>query len=460
MSTTHPASAQTTPRNQPRVLGRFPLGVLPAFRRDPLGLFLRAARDGGDVVPMRFGPNVNYLINHPDGIQHVLQRNNRNYTRQTYGNELLKLISGVNLFTSDGEYWLRQRRLMQPAFHRSRIAGFGKLMTQAACRALERWEPAVDRSKSIDMQAEMIRLTMEVVGQSLFSVDLSDDTSTLGQSFQTSMEYFNYRLNHLLYVPLFIPTPRNRALKAALQDVTDFTQAMIDERRRTGEHKDDLLSMLLEARYEDTGEAMTDEQIRSELAIMIGAGHETTANALTWTFYLLSEHPEVETALHQELDVRLQGRIPTMVDLPNLDLNRRVLDESMRLYPPAWSLSGRLALEDDVVCGVRIPAGAPLLISPYVTHRDPRFWPDPERFDPDRFRPGQAEDRHRFAYLPFGGGPRKCIGDYFALIEAQLVLATLLSRVQLRVQPGYEVVPEPLFALRIGGGLPMQVSPR
>ncbi len=445
----------------PPSLPGYPLvGVLPAFRRDPLRLLVDAARQHGDLVHMRFGPTNAYLVNHPDDIQHVLQTNNRNYRREGYGNQVIKLVTGLNLLTSDGEYWLQQRRLMAPAFHRQRITDFGTVMAEAAQGMLARWEPTQAAGGWIDAHREMMRVTLEIVGRALFSIDLSGETNTLGQAFLEGMDYLNYRLNHLFAWPLFFPTPRNIRLRRALALMDQIIQEIIAERRQNGSEREDLLAMLLGARYEETGQGMTDEQLQHEIGILIGAGHETTANALTWTFYLLSENPEAEQALHNELDEQLQGRAPAVTDLPALPYTRMVIEEAMRLYPPAWILTSREAVAADQIAGYTVPAGASLFISPYVTHRDPRFWPDPEHFDPDRFAPEAVAARPRFAYLPFGGGPRKCIGADFALTEAQLILAAIAQRYCLRLKPGWTVEPDPIFTLRARGGLPMRLEAR
>ncbi len=441
------------------------LGVLPDFRRDPLGLCLNTARQYGDVVRLRFAWNNIYFFNHPDHTQHVLQENNRNYKRPTVSNDLFKLASGENLFTSDGDYWLRQRRLMQPAFHRQRIAAFGTLMTETTLAMLDRWR-AVPSGQPLDIEQEMMRLTLSIVGQALFSVDLSDDASAFGQAFTTSAEYLTYRMSTLLVAPLFIPTRRNRAFQQAVQTVNQLVDKMIQERRTPhllpppagGEQEagGDLLSMLMKARDEETGAGMTDEQLRHEVFAMIFAGHETTANTLTWTFYLLAEHPPIERKLHAELAEVLGGRVPTVQDLPSLRYTRMVIEEALRLYPPAWSL-WREAIGDDEVGGYRIPARSSITLMPYVMHRDPRFWENPAQFEPERFTPERAAERPTFAYLPFGGGPRKCIGNTFALTEAQLVLATIAQRYRLRLVPGHPVEPVALIVLRTRYGLPMML---
>ncbi len=435
--------------------GKFPFGHLDDYRRNGMQTFLRAAKEYGDVVRLRFGFDNMYLVNHPDGVQHVLQTGNRNYGRQSFGNRMIEIVTGLNLFTSEGDYWLRQRRLMQPAFHRKEVAGFAGVMTRSALEMIERWQPDIRQGLPLDMHREMIRITMEVVGKTLFSVDLSDETSVLGRAFTASTDYINYRFSAPFAPPLWVPTRWNRLARRAIQDAQRILQEMIDERRRTGRREGDLMDMLMDVRYEDTGEGMTDEQLRSELVVIIGAGQETTSNLLTWAFYQLSKYPEVSDRLLDELETVLGGRVPEIEDLPRLPYTRMVLEETIRVYPPAWALTTRDAKEDDEILGYRIPKGHLVFILPYILHHDPRFWDAPERFEPERFTPERVAERHKYAYIPFGAGPRKCIGNTFALIEAQLILATVYPRVQLDVQPGYQVEMDPAFTLRVKGGLPM-----
>lgn len=440
--------------------GHFLLGIIPEFQKGPLQAFVGAAREQGDVVRLRFGPQTNYLVSHPDDIKHVLQMNNRNYRRAPMGNRLVMIVSGLNLFTSDGSYWLKQRRMMQPAFHKRRIAGFGQIMSDSTLKMLTGWEKAAKTGELIDMHEEMMRLTMEVVGQALFSVDLSEESNVLGQGFKTATNYINYRFEHPFAMPLFVPTRRNREVKRARRNLYEIMQNMIDQRRASGEQKDDLMAMLMEARDEETGEGMNDEQLRNELVIMIGAGHETTSNLLTWLFYVLSKYPDIEEKVLAELETELEGRLPTINDMMNLPYGRMVIQETMRVYPPAWALTSRQTIEDDELGGYHIPANSAVMIMPYVVHHDPRFWDNPDIFDPERFTPERIKQQHKFAYLPFGNGPRKCIGETFALIETQLILATILQRYKLRVKAGYQVQPDPIFTLRVKGGLPMRLEAR
>jgi cytochrome P450 len=305
----------------------------------------------------------------------------------------------------------------------------------------------------------MTRLTFQIVGRSLFGVDLSDDTGRVSRSFTYANQYIA-ELTSRPFSPLLIrlPSPGNRRLRAAIKELDEVVYKIIDERRRRGQETGDLLSMLMSARDEDTGEAMDDAQVRDEVMTLMLAGHETTANALTWTWYLLSQNPAAEVKLHEELRRVLAGRSPTFEDLPGLKYTRMVIEEALRLYPPAYVIS-RLTGSADRVGYYHLPAGSSLLLSPYLTHRHPDFWPDPEKFDPERFNPDQPSDRPRYAYLPFGGGPRQCIGNTFAMTEAQLVLATMAQRVRLSLVHGHPVEFEPLITLRPKFGMKMVAAP-
>ena len=450
-------SKLTTLTIPPKYPAHFLLGALPEARRDPLGMFIKAAREYGDVVRLRFGPYTSYLVNHPDGIKHVLQTNHKNYRLAPFVADLFSLVSGLNLITSDGEHWKHQRRLMQPAFHRGRIAEFGKIMTDAAVKMVEKWQWAINKRETVDIQAEMRRLSLQIVCKALFDMDSEERNIELQQHIQTSYQYIEYRLNTFLYLPLFIPTKRHRRLKQALAKIDGQLQEIIRARGRRKERKDDLLAMLLQARDEGR---LTDEWVRNEIMATIGAGYETVSLVLAWSFYALFRHPDVRRKLLGELDAILGGRVPTVDDLPLLNYTKMFIQEVLRLYPPFWGLASRDVIEGDEVCGYSVPAGTTIEIVPYAVHRDPRFWRGPERFQPENFAAEYSAGRPEFAYIPFGGGPRRCIGETFALIEIQLILATILRHYELRVAPGFEVVPECSFTLRVKGGLPMIIFHR
>jgi cytochrome P450 len=435
----------------------FPLGSAYAFGRDPLCFALDMWHCYGDLVRVRFLFWQGYLIFHPDQIKHVLQDNHRNYTKDFFTLSAFKAFVGNGLVTNNGDSWLQQRRLMQPAFHRKQLAAFGTLITGTTVEMLERWQGFTEQGQPLDIAAEMMRLTLRVVGQSLFTLDLRHDTETVGRAVTTlsklMLEYMS-----VPFPPLWIPTPRNRRITSAIRTLDTVVQDIITARRRQHTESGDLLSLLLAARDEETGEGMSDKQVRDEVMTLLFAGHETTSNLLAWTWYVLSQHPDVERRLHEELEAVLAGQRPSVEHLPNLPYSRMVLEETLRLYPPAWSLA-RKARTGDCLGGYAIPAKSVILMIPYVTHRHPAFWEEPERFDPERFTPERAAVRPRYAYFPFGGGPRLCIGNTFALMEAHLILATVAQRYRLCLVPGYAVEPEALLTLRPRDGLPMTLKP-
>jgi cytochrome P450 len=434
------------------------LGMLPAVRRDPIGVFMKAARDFGDVVYFKIGPRRGYLVSNPDDVRHVLQDNARNYHKSPLYDKL-RMFLGNGLLTSEDDFWLRQRRIAQPAFHRQRMAGLARVMADAARDAAERWEPLASSSsrRPVDVDEEMMRLTRNVVVRALLGADLGPFTSTIDAAWTVINEHIGESFWSLGFDTL--PTPKYRRFKAARAILRGAVDHVIAERRRSGADGDDLLSMLMSARDEETGEAMTDEQLRVEVTTFLLAGQETTSLALTWTWYLLSQHPQVRQRLEDEIDTVLAGRPPQYSDLANLPYLRMVIDESMRLYPPAWGFS-RQALADDQLGGFRLPRGWLAFVIPYVLHRLPAFWRDPDVFEPERFLPERVAERPKFAYIPFGAGPRQCIGNQFALIETQLTVATFAQSYRLHLQPGHRVDPWPLITLRPRFGMPMLIERR
>ena len=435
---------------------RFPGQFLLVFRRDPLGLLERMARDYGDVSFVRLGDRRVHLLNHPDLIKDVLVNEARRFHKGR-GLELAKHLLGEGLLTSEGDFHRRQRRLAQPAFHQQRIALYATAMVEHAERTSERWARLAGAATPpvVDIHQEMMRLTLGIVGKTLFGTEVEDQAQEIGQAIATSMELFR-SFTTLPFAPLLerLPLPSTwRFLKArALLDTTIYR--LIESRRGAAEDRGDLLSMLLLAQDEEGSGGMTDQQVRDEAMTLFLAGHETTANALTWTWYLLSRHPDVETRLHAELDQVLGDRPANAEDMPRLTYTWRVLAEAMRLYPPAWVI-GRRAIEDYEVAGYRMPKGSILLVSQWVTHRDARFFPDPDRFDPDRWTDEARAARPRFAYFPFGAGPRICIGEQFAWLEGVLVLATLARRWRPRLAPEHPVALQPSITLRPKGGMKM-----
>lgn len=445
-------------RVAPGPRGNLLLGSLPDYQRDPLNLFMNAALEYGGIVRFRMGPRNIHLITDPDSIKYVLQDNNRNY-HKSVSYEKTKPMLGEGLLTSEDDFWRRQRKLAQPAFHRQRIGAFATTMTEATATMLDRWQSAAEQSQPLDIAREMMRLTLTIVGLTLFSSDVSGAAETVGRALTVALEHTNQRMQAIFDLGEKLPTRENRRFAAAIQMLDRVVYGMIEQRRRSGEDTGDLLSMLLHSTDAETGESMSDRQLRDEAMTIFLAGHETTANALAWTWYLLSKHPEVARRLRAEVDQVLGDRVPTIEDLPRLRYTEMVLYESMRLYPPAWAI-GRNSIAADEIGGCSIPPDSIIALSPYVTHRLPAYWDNPEGFDPDRFTPERSAGRPRFAYFPFGGGPRLCIGNNFAMMEAQLVVAMVAQRYRLELVPGQIVDPEPMITLRPRNGVLMTVKGR
>lgn len=435
---------------------RYPLANWFALRRNPLEFLEGLARDYGDVARFRLGPVFVHLINDPELIRSVLVTRAEAYHKGR-GLERAKRLLGEGLLTSEDSIHLRQRRLMQPAFHRERISGYGDTMVRYAERAAERWKPG----ETIDVHREMVGLTLAIVGKTLFDADVEEEADEIGGALTEAMELFN-RLFTVPFGELLekLPIPATRRFERARGRLDATIARLIAERRRNPGDRTDLLTLLLLAQdTEGDGGGMSDAQLRDEAMTIFLAGHETTANALTWTWHLLSQHPDVETRLHEELDRVLDGRPPGVADLPRLRYTEMVLSEAMRLYPPAWVV-GRRAIVEHELAGYRIPAGSILLLSQWVTHRDARFFPDPLRFDPLRFTPEASAARPKFAYFPFGGGPRVCIGEGFAWMEGVLLLATIARRWRFSRTDGAPVTPAAMITLRPKGGLPMRIEER
>ena len=458
-SMTVSATAATPITTDPPIFGGGLMGPIRALRRDPIGVFGEALDAHGDVVALDF-PIAHHratLIRRPEHIHHVLVENHANYGKQTSGIKALRRVIGNGLVTSEGDFWRRQRRIAQPSFHHKRIAGLAKVMGQCAEDLSGDWAQLGDGPHPIDHA--MMQLTLRIAGLALLGVDVGASASAVGPALTTLLAMGQKDSYSAFLMPLWVPTARNRRFKEALAVLDELVYGIIAARRTDGDAHDDLLQMLVDARDEETGEGMSDQQLRDEVMTMFLAGHETTANALTWTWWLLHDHPEVAARLRQEADDVLGGCTATFEDLPRLEYTERVIKESMRVRPPVW-MTSRSVNDDDEIDGFRIPAGSRVLICPYFTHRHPELWPDPDRFDPDRFAPELVKARPKHAYLPFGAGPRICIGNAFAMMEAKIILATLVQRFELTLADGVEVVPEPVIVLRPKGGLPMHVRAR
>jgi cytochrome P450 len=444
--------------------GHFLLGSLPAIRRDRVQFLVDLRRDYGDVVRIRVGPVEALAIFHPDAIQRVMQDNQANYSKDTIAFNSMRLIFGNGLITSNGDFWLRQRRLMQPSFHKERINRLCDMIVQQTRMALDALESAATTNQAINMTHEMMNLTMGVATQALFGTRVQDVDGNLSEMIYHLASDTTFRFEHPFYPPLWFPASRNRRLNKALKRLDDVISGIIDERRAHPGERDDVLQMMIDAQVEErdvTGDEprrMTDKQLRDEVVTLLLAGHESTSVSLCWTLYLLSQHPDVESRLRREVDDVLGSRPPRLEDLPRLEYGRMVRDESMRLYPPVW-LTERKSIDEDVLCGYRIPAGITMAITQYVTHRHPEFWDDPDAFRPERFSPECSRGRHEYAFFPFSGGGRQCLGKSLALLEIQIILAMLLQRYRYDLKPGSPVVKEPELSLRQKGGLWMHLKP-
>lgn len=433
----------------------FPATNLFLFRRDPIKFLMGLARQHGDLVYFKLGPQPVFLVNHPDYLRDVFITHNKQFMKGE-GLQRAKRLIGEGLLTSEGEFHTRQRRLAQPAFHRQRIAGYAETMVDYAARMRDGWRSGETRETSRDM----MRLTLAIAGKTLFDADVESEADEIGDALTKAMALFN-RLT-LPFAGFFekLPLPAVRRFREARDRLDATIYRIIDDRRRSGEDHGDLLSMLIEARDEEgDGAGMTDHQLRDEAMTILLAGHETTANALTWTWYLLSQHPDVEAKFHAEVDEVLNGRLPSAEDYSSLRYTEMIFAESMRLYPPAWII-GRRALSDYQINSYYIPARSILLLSPYLMHHSDKYFPDPFKFDPERWTPEAKESRPKFSYFPFGGGPRLCIGESFAWMEGVLVLATVAQKWKMRLLPGHPVAVKPMVTLRPKDGMKMIIESR
>lgn len=431
------------------------LKLLPQAQKDTLGFLLEVTRRFGDVVDLGIPRRSVVIVNTPRAIQHVLRDNYKSYSKRTLQYDALATITGRGLLTNDGALWHRRRRMQQPAFARSRIEALDRIVVPAVDAMLERWTPLIERGETFDVDAEMMRLTLEVVGNALFGIDLGRDAPALTRAVMDTLDSIVHRARHPFSAPRWVPTAENRRFARALAALDAATYGIIAGRRRTASDERDVLGLLLAAKDPDDGRPLGDRDLRDEVLTLLIAGHETVASALTWTWALLARHPEVYDRMAAEVFSALGGSPPTSAALSDLGFLRATFAESLRLYPPAWVISRR-AIEADVIEGHYVPAGALVVISPYVIHRHPALWDEPERFDPERFR--SESTRHRFAYIPFGGGPRICIGNEFALTEAALILARVTQRCRLSLTSAEPPRVEALVTLRPQGGLPVRAA--
>jgi cytochrome P450 len=445
----------SVPKHPPGPPGRLLTGHLPELRQDSLATYIRCAREYGDCASLRFGPSRVTLVSHPDLIEEILVTKSANFIKH-WGLRSARRLLGNGLLTSEGDFWRRQRRLIQPAFTRERIASYGAVMVRLADRRTADWRDGQTR----DLHADMSQLTLEIAAATLFGADdMETATREVIAALQDLTAGFGSRFFRIVHLPGFIPTPGNIRRERAARRLDDIIYDLIRRRRAAG-GQDDLLGILLSARDEDDGTRMTDRQLRDEAMTLFLAGHDTTALTLTWGWYLLARHPEVAEALAAEADSILAGRAPSPEDWPRLRYADAVAHEIMRLYPSAY-LIGRQAIEACEIGGYRIPAGGTVIMSQWVVHRDPRWYEEADSFRPERWTGGLLRRLPKYAYFPFGGGPRVCIGNHFAMMEAVLVLATLARNWCFSVPAGEPAVkPKPAVTLRPAGPIRLVVHSR
>ncbi len=435
------------------ILERYLLGDLPALKANLLGIFCESVSKQ-DVTPLRIGPRRAFLIGEPALVRHVLVENHANYDKQTLSFRALSLALGNGLITSNGAFWRRQRRIAQPAFHADKLERLTPIFSRLAAECGDRWERAASEGVPVDACAEMMRTTLEGVAECLFGADLSDKAADIYRLFPDILQGLSRRISGGIPIPLWIPTEANRRLGASIRGFHRIVDGIIEQKRvriheavEGGNSSPDLLTVLMSSKDELTGESMSDRQLRDEVMSFLIAGHETTANALSWIWYLLDQHPEEQERLREEVVRELAGETPSYANIHRLKRLRMVFLEALRLYPPLWMLDRR-ALGPDLLGDTRISKGDLVIISSYAIHRKPDLWKDPDLFRPERFEPGHEEQSNKFAYIPFGSGPRVCIGMGFAMIESQIILATLLSRFRLRPREAATIRPRPIITLR------------
>ena len=472
----HRPRAQTAPGPE----GHSELGVLRELQDDPLHFFLSCHREFGEVVRLRIGPRrLLYLVSHPEAIRHILVTNRDNYTKgeswekqETDSNhpekDLIRrgsllsrrFLLGDGLLTSEGSLWKRQRRTIHPVFVRSRLNEFGQIMQAQIQQMLSRWDQYSAQQSEFDLDEEMARLGLDIIVRTLFGEEVSlSEAERINQIFRRILHLTNARTNRMFDVPERRPQGGDVEFHGLVEELDEIIYVIIARRTKSNDQGRDFLSLLLSARDDEDGQQMEERQVRDEVVTFFLAGHETTSSALSWTFYLLARHPEWEGAVQREVDrVIGSNRLPAVDDLQELRCSHRVIEESMRLYPPAWLIMRHTVGEDEIF-GYRMPAGTDVIISPYVVHRHKQFWKDPERFDPNRFQSTSASP-DPFLYLPFGGGPRVCVGRNFALMEAQLVLCSVVQRFSLKLVAERSVRPKARFILQPETGIQVRLLPR
>ena len=442
----------------PGIRHRTPFAFMRSLRADPLAAVGRALAQHGDAVGIQGGPVRVVVLARPEYARHVLIRNARNYGK---GPQLAKLrrIAGSGLFFVDGDACRRQRRLVAPAFQRAKIEAMVPHLVAGADELVTRWAHRHGGGAYFDATPDLSKVAFDVVCRAMFATDAREQADTFHRHAAFAASYAQYLFDHVFPLPLWLPSARNRRLRAALAGVRGVVPGLIAQHRAQAPLPDDLLGLLMAVRDEETGAALSDDELYDELMTFVNAGHETTAAALGWALYEIGRDPALRARLRAEVDAQLAREAPTLAGLARLDLLDRTIRETLRLHPPGWAIP-REALEQDEIDGVLIPRGATAMIAVYHVHRHPEFWSEPERFDPDRWREGRGEPRHPFAYLPFGLGGRRCIGEDFALLELRAVLARLLQHFELETDPAHPVVARPQLTLKPAHGVRLRLGPR
>jgi cytochrome P450 len=426
----------------------------------PMKTLTRFHAKYGDIFSLSLPFNKVVVAAKPEFAKYVLLENNKNYTK-SLAYEMLAVLLGNGLLTSEGEFWKKQRKLIQPAFHKQKLAALTAMMVARTEEAVDRFKAYSENGGDVDMLPEMTDLTLDIISKSIFSSGLSREKAMqVGEHITRLNEYAVEKLNNPIRLPAKFPTPFNIRERKSMQALDDVIYAIIEARRKEGVSKDDLLSILLDAKEEETGEGMDNKQLRDEVMTIFIAGNETSSNALSWMFYLLSQNPEAEQKMMAEINEKLDaGTELTFENLMQFNYVRMVIEESMRLYPPAWSV-GRRNIEDDEIGGYHIEKGTNVLVPLFLFHRSAKYWDEPMAFRPERFAPDKRNNIDRFVYMPFGGGPRLCIGNHFAMLEMQIILILLYRHFKFELQPGFVAEEDPLITLRPKNGMKMKVSKR
>jgi len=422
----------------PMIKGDFLLGSLRYYKKDPIAFFKKNTEEQGDIWRFHVAGRQFIFVNHPDYIKPVLQENHRNYIKSA-GYRKLKALLGDGLFTSEGDYWLKQRRLAAPAFHKKRIDAYAEIMANYTETMLNRWDGAFQEGQTIDIHKEMVEVTLKIVTDTLMAIRVEEEVQAIEKYFPFALNFMERRVIAGISPPLKWPLPSHNKFRDAVGRMDAIVNRLIDERRASGEDRGDLLSMFMQVKDEDTGEGMSDQQLRDEMLTFFLAGHETSAVTASWTLYLLDKYPEAEQKLRHEIDTVLQGRRPTLDDFKNMPYLRYVINESMRIISPIWAIA-REAVAEDVIGGYQVNKGDSVIISSYLTHLKEDIFENANTFNPDRWADGFEKKLPKFAYFPFGGGPRLCIGYQFAILEMQVILSMVLQkyRFSLVEEPEYE----------------------